>query len=170
MELLTHPFTIGLALGLAFALFVAIGGWNKRRTLRKDNRQLREHLHTQLTINSKGNQALQAEIEQLKKQSENLRISLATRTSRPDKSELRTLYLYDKTIHMMYEKAPGFAPAWESTMREAEIEMDKMSTGVLAWVKRIIRPSLGSGRTQPAGSTKELSTDINVIENAKHED
>ncbi|MDD5664502.1 MAG: hypothetical protein PHT71_09625 [Victivallaceae bacterium] len=94
MELLTHPFTIGLALGLAFALFVAIGGWNKRRTLRKDNRQLREHLHTQLTINSKGNQALQAEIEQLKKQSENLRISLATMTSRPDKSELRTLYLY----------------------------------------------------------------------------
>lgn len=162
MELLTHPFTIGLALGLAFALFIAISGWNKRRALRKDSRQLREHLHTQMTISSQGNQTLLLEVEQLKKQNENLRISLATMKNRPDKSELQTLYLYDKAIHLMYEKAPGFAPAWESTMKEAEIELDKMNTGVLAWVKKIIRPSLGSGRSQ-LNRPSESDTDIQVI-------
>ena len=142
MEQLTDPFTLGLLLGIAFACIIAIGGWSRRRSLVKDNRLLREHLQTQMTINAKGNQSTLQEIEQLKKQNENLRITLATLKNRPDKSELRTLYLYDKAIHLMYEKAPGFAPAWESIIKEAESDMERTSTGLIAWARRVIRPSL----------------------------
>ena len=108
----------------------------------KDNRLLREHLQTQMAINAKGNQSTLQEIEQLKKQNENLRITLATLKNRPDKSELRTLYLYDKAIHLMYEKAPGFAPAWESIIKDAESDMERTSSGLIAWARRVIRPSL----------------------------
>lgn len=157
MEILSHPFTLGLLLGLVITAVVAINGWLKRRSLVKDNNLLREHLQVQMTINTKGNQETLQELEQLKKQNENLRVSLAALKNRPDKSELRTLYLYDKAIHMMYEKAPGFAPAWESFLKEAEAEMEKISTGFVAWARKVIHPSLTAGSshtTQPEGEIK----------------
>jgi len=149
MELLTNPFTLGLLLGLAITVIIAIDGWSRRRAIVKDNRLLREHLHTQMTITSQGNKAQLEELATLKKQNDNLRISLAALKNRPDRTELQTLYLYDKAIHLMYEKAPGFATAWESILKEAEMEMDKTSTGLLAWVRKAIRPSLKAGSPQP---------------------
>ena len=169
MELLTNPFTLGLLLGLAVAAFVAVGGWNRRRALVKDNRLLREHLHTQMTITSQGNRAQHDEIASLKQRNENLRISLAALKNRPDKAELRTLYLYDKAIHLMYEKAPGFAPAWESIIKEAEAEMDKTSTGLVAWVRKAIRPSLKTGSPPLSLPSKQHESDVEFIAEKKSE-
>lgn len=165
MELLTSPFTLGLTLGIIFSMIVAISGWGKRRSVVKDNRILREHLHTQMAINSEGNRASMNEIEQLKKQNENLRISLATLKNRPEKSELRTLYLYDKAIHLMYEKAPGFAPAWESIIKEAETEIEKTSTGIIAWVRKVIRPSLPSGSARVSMPVTKVDPTTHIANN-----
>lgn len=163
MEFLTHPFTLGLLLGLAITALVAITAWSRRRALAKENRLLREHLHTQMSINAQGNQAQMEQIATLTKQNENLRISLAVLKDRPDKSELRTLYLYDKAIHLMYEKAPGFAPAWENVLREAELEQEKASTGVMAWVRKVIRPSLATGNPQPALPSAQSPQNVEFI-------
>ena len=130
-ELLMHPFSLGLELGLLATIVVAIVLWLSKRTLIKDNRTLREHLHTQTTINAKGNQNLIQELEQLKTRNENLRITIAALKNKTSKSELQTLYLYDKAIHLMYEKAPGFAPVWESILRDAEIERQKVYNGLI---------------------------------------
>jgi hypothetical protein len=150
MDILNHPFVLGFGLGLLIALAVAVSGWNKRRALSKEMRQLRDHLHTQMTITAQGNQSVQAEVAALKKQNENLRISLSTLQSRPDKAEQRLLYVYDRAIHMMIEKAPGFAPSWESILKEAENEVAQHETGLIAWVKKTIRPALA----MPGGAVR----------------
>jgi hypothetical protein len=148
MELLTQPFPLGLMLGLMCGLVIVLVGWvdawGRRRSLVKDNQHLREHLRTMMAITEKGYQDAIQEIDQLKKQNENMRISFAALKNRPDRSELCTLYRYDKAIHIMYATAPGFAPAWEAAMQEADTEMGKMDTGILAWVRKIIRPSLSA--------------------------
>lgn len=46
LEVLKKPFTLGLLLGLVFALIIAVRSWIKRRSLMKDNRMLREQLQT----------------------------------------------------------------------------------------------------------------------------
>ncbi len=148
MELLTNPFTLGLLLGLAIATIGAISSRLRRRALVKENRVLRDHLHTQMSINAKANQAQTEQIATLTKQNENLRISLAALKNRPDKSEQHALLLYDKAIHLMYENAPGFAPAWENALKVAEQELEKASTGLIPWFRKIIRPSLAAGKTQ----------------------
>lgn len=132
----------------------------------KENQLLREHLQVQMKINTKGNQETLQELEELKKKNENLRVSLAVLKNRPDKSELRTLYLYDKAIHMMYEKSPGFASAWESFIKDAEAEMEKTSTGLVAWARRVIHPSLSSGSSH----TKQGEEDITFIQQEERSD
>jgi hypothetical protein len=144
IDFLTQPFVLGLLLGLAAAAYVALAGWSRRRALATELKTLQGHLHTQLTINAQGNQATQQELAALKQQNENLRISLATLQAKPDKAELRLLHVYDRAIRLMSEKAPGFAPSWESILREAEAEIAQADTGLTAWVRKSFRPLLGS--------------------------
>ena len=137
-----HPFIIGLATGLLVALVVWLRGIFKSLTLSRDNKTLKSHLHTQMEITAKGNQNTQSELETLRKQNENLRITVATLKNKPGKAELRTLQLYDRAIRTMHEKAPGFAPAWENVLKEAEEEMQKTDTGVLPFIRKVLGPSV----------------------------
>lgn len=150
VELLANPFTLGLILGLTIAIAIAFTGWNARRELKRKIRDLEGHLHTKMQIDAKGSLALQTEVDELKKKNENLRISNHSLMSRPDKRELQTLHLYDKAIHLMYEKSPGFATAWEFILQEAQRELDETKTGLTAWVRKAIRPSLKSSNALPA--------------------
>ncbi len=142
---LAHPFTWGLLVGLVFAAWAFFGGWSARRALKREVRRLEEHSRTAAEINAKGNQALLDEVAELRKANENLRISLAALKDKPDRAELQKLYLLDRGVHLMYERAPGFAPAWEGILKEVQAEMDKTSSGLLPWIRRIVRPSLGPG-------------------------
>ena len=42
----------------------------------------------------------------------------------------------------MSERAPGYAPAWENCVKEAESEVIKTETGLLPFIKKVFRPSL----------------------------
>ena len=144
MDLLTNRFVLGLIFGLIIGGIIAFNLWKAGRALKKENQNLRDHLHTQLTITARGNKDVSDEVERLKAQNENLRISLATLQNKPDRSDLRTLYVYDKAIHRMYQKVPGFAAAWEVTVEEAEAEMQQIDSGRMAWLRRAIRPAPAS--------------------------
>ncbi|WP_335987071.1 hypothetical protein, partial [Spongiibacter tropicus] len=161
---LTNPWPV--LLDHYIAIIVAFNGWRARRGIVKENRNLKDHLHTEMGINAIGNEEQRKKLEELSKKNENLRISLAALKNRADKSELRTLYLYDKAIHMMYEKSPGFAPAWESVLKEAEGELAKTETGLLAWTRKIIRPALGVERAavQPPAVEDSRSSRISVTD------
>lgn len=162
LKILGYPFTKGLVVGLIFAAWALWSGWSARRALRREARretqrlegeiaklqgeirELKEHWNTATELARKGNQALMDENAELKKQNENLRISLAELKNKPDRAEIQKLYLLDKAVHLMYSRAPGFAPAWESILQEAQAELDKTSSGLIPWIRRIIHPSAGA--------------------------
>jgi len=157
-EYLKHPFTLGLLLGLAVAAVAWKSGFSTRRRLGKelrklenDMRELQGHLNTQLKINAQGNDTLQRELEEMRRQNENLRVSVATLQSKPGKAELRHLQVTDSAVRLMREQAPGFAPAWEKALRQAEQDLEAGESGLKKLVRRVI-PGIGIGMGG-AGST-----------------
>ena len=148
LKILAHPFTWGLAIGFVFAAWAFFAGWSARRGLRRDirrletvNEKLAATFQTQSEILAKANRDLQGEIAVLKESNGNLKVSLDALKNKPERAELQKLYLLDKAVHLMYERAPGFAPAWEGALREAQAELDKTSSGLLPWIRRIVHPS-----------------------------
>lgn len=157
-EYLKHPFTLGLLLGLAVAAVAWKSGFSARRRLAKDIRrlenELRElqgHLNTQLKINAQGNDTIQKDLDEHRRQNENLRVSLAAMQSKPGKAELRHAQITENAVRLMREQAPGFAPAWEKAMRQAELELEAGESGLKKLVRRVI-PGIGMS-SGPSSST-----------------
>jgi chromosome segregation ATPase len=162
-QYLKDPFTLGLLLGLAVAAVAWKSGFSTRRRLARDirklendMRELQGHLNTQLKINAQGNDTLQRELEELRRQNENLRVSVATLQSKPGKAELRHFQVTESAVRMMREQAPGFAPAWEKAMRQAEVDLEAGESGLKKLVRRVI-PGIGNsgGGNSPTASVQD---------------
>lgn len=159
---LQHPFTWGILLGLLIAGFIWKSGFSARRNLARELKRvegelknLQTHLNTQLKITASGNESLQAELESLRKQNEVLRVNQASLQQKPGRAELRQLHVQEIAIRTMREQAPGFAPAWEKAIRQAEQEVDAAESGLVKLVRRVI-PGLGnSPAATPALVTAE---------------
>lgn len=133
MEFEASIFGVGLGLGLLIALSVWINSLSKR----KEIAELKKHLHTQMSINAKGYEQLQNEVEKLKKENENLRITIATLSNKPGRAELKTLHIWDKAIRILTLKSPTFAPAWEMAIAEANKEIEDAESGMKALVRKV---------------------------------
>jgi len=142
MEWLNHPFSYGLGLGVLGMILVWLNAVLKRRSLVKELDTLRTHLHRQMEINQKGHDKVGQEVEMLRQQAENLRLTNATLKQKPGRAELQTLVAYDKALRMMQGRVPGFAPAWESVLSDAEKEVQQTETGLLPLIRKAFRPSL----------------------------
>jgi len=152
-----NPLVGGIVIGLIVALLVWKSGFTTRRRLSKDIRklenELRElqgHLNTQLKINAQGNDALTKEVEELRRQNENLRVSAAAMQAKPGRAELRHTQITETAVRLMREIAPGFSPAWERAMRQAESEIEASESGLKKLVRRVI-PSIGMSSTNESG-------------------
>lgn len=150
IEALKNPFVWGLLLGLLMVAFVLKSGFTARRHAKREIqrltaelRDLQGHLNTQLKINATGNEALQSELDELKRQNEALRVNHATLQQKPGRAELRLLQTYEIAIRAMREQAPGFAPAWEKALRQAEADVEAADSGLKKLVRRIV-PGLGN--------------------------
>ncbi|WP_269526584.1 hypothetical protein [Coraliomargarita parva] len=143
----TQAWVIGLLGGLAVAFFIWTRGLVQLRTLKikasaealklqSEIENLRRHILTQTEINSKGNESLQGEIDQLKAQLANLGETVAAYKQKPGRAELRTLHLYEKAVRIMHARAPGFGSAWESALQDAEMEIKKEESGLLGWIRK----------------------------------
>jgi hypothetical protein len=150
-EYLKHPFALGLLLGLVVAAVAWKSGFSARRRLARDVRklegELRElqgHLNTQLKINAQGNEVLQRELEELRRHNENLRVGLATSQAKPGRAELRHAQVTEGALRLMREQAPGFAPAWEKAMRQAEADLEAGESGFKKLIRRVV-PGIGTG-------------------------
>lgn len=149
-QILQNHFTWGLLLGLLIAAFIWKSGFTASRQLRRENRQisaeikeLQGHLNTQLKINATGNEALQKDLDALRSQNENLRMSNAALQQKPGRAEQRQLQLYEIAIRNMREQAPGFAQAWERALRSGETELEEADSGLKKLVRRVL-PNLGN--------------------------
>ncbi|MCU0780789.1 MAG: hypothetical protein MUF04_06780, partial [Akkermansiaceae bacterium] len=132
------------------------------KRLHGEMRDLQSHLNTQLKINATGNEKLLAELESLRSQNETLRVNLAALQQKPGRAELRQLQVFDGAIRTLREQAPGFAPAWEKAVRQAETELEAADSGLMKLVRRVI-PGLPGAPTasQPAPQAIETSQDGN---------
>lgn len=159
LSILSHSFTWGLIAGLALCLVVwrtgAIARREQKREIKRLNTELTDlnkHLGQQLKITASGNEALNAELASLREKNENLRVSIATLQQKPGKAEARLLQVYDRAVHLLLERAPGFAPAWESAIRDAEAHVADSESGLTKLVRRVTRPALGAATTQTTSS------------------
>jgi len=144
-NLLKEPFVWGLLLGLLIAFFLWKTGFSTSRRLAREIkrlegelRELTGHLNTQLKINASGNQSLQTELDALRLQNETLRVNLAALQQKPGRAELRQLQITETAIRTMREQAPGFAPAWEKALRQAEADVEAADSGLKKLVRRVI--------------------------------
>lgn len=158
-----HPFTLGLLLGLLIAAFIWKSGFSAKRNLSRELKRvegemknLQEHLNTQLKITASGNQTLQAELESLKKQNETLRVNNAGLQTKPGRAEMRQLQIQENAIRAMREQAPGFAPAWEKALRQAESEVQASESGFVKQLVQKVIPGFG-GATPALTVTDETS-------------
>lgn len=117
---------------------------------------LQQHLNTQLKINASGNEALQVELDDLRKQNELLRINNAALLQKPGRAEQRLLQVQEIAIRTMREQAPGFASAWEKAIRQGETEVDASESGLKKLVRRVLP---GLGNSTPVLMNSEDSTD-----------
>ncbi|MCP4179834.1 MAG: hypothetical protein GY756_18900 [bacterium] len=151
-SILSNHFVWGLILGLLIWLFTIIKCLLSMRSIKKNyNRQLKnmnteknkikQHLQTQLEIEADSKEAQKKNLQSLKDEIENLRGMVQTLKQTPKKEEMLLLQIYDRAIHLMHERAPGFAPTWEVTLREAQEEQEKARKGLIPFIKRIVRPS-----------------------------
>lgn len=152
MEIISNHFVWGLAVGLIIWIYSSIRFMIRISQLKRNaNIQLRtvtaekakymQHLQTQLEIDAASKETQKKTIETLKAENENMRSMVQYLKQEPKKEEILMLQVYDKAIHLMHERAPGFAPTWEATLREAQVELEKTQKGFIPFIKRIIRPS-----------------------------
>lgn len=136
--IIANPFAKGLAIGIFFCIIILVRGIMRRRELTKEVSRLRTHLHTKLEIDSKENERRKQELEILKQERDNLRITVQSLNQKPGRKEIRQFYVYQTALDMMFEKAPGFAPAWQITLKEAENLFEKSEKGVVPLLKRLM--------------------------------
>lgn len=159
LEILSHPFSWGLLLGLGLVIFVWRSGAKDRKFLKaelkrikEENSELQGHLNTQLKINAKGNELLQNQLDELREQNETLRVNLSTVQQKPGKAELRRLEVTEAAISVMREQAPGFAQAWEKALRESEDDYVAAEGGL----KKLMRKVVPSFRATPDTGGKKV--------------
>ncbi len=138
MTIITNPFAKGLAIGLVVCVIIYLRGYLRRRELAKEVDRLRAHLHTKLEIDSTENERRKNDMERLKQEKDNLQITVQSLNQKPGRKEIRQYYVYQTALDIMFEKAPGFAPAWQITLKEAENLFDKSEKGVVPLLKRLM--------------------------------
>lgn len=142
LELLTHPFTLGLLicalfLTCAFLLFTLI------KTKFEFSRYKR-HLSDKLELEAKTIQTLRNEKDQVGKENENLRIKAAQAGEQPLNKLERELEILARAEKHMMINAPGFAPAWETAKSHSLAEIQEEEAGNTL-PKRIFRKFFGTG-------------------------
>lgn len=142
LVVLADPFAKGLLLGLILCIIVYFRSFLRRRELNKEVARLRSHLHTKLEIDSRDNERRKNELETLKQERDNLRITVQSLNQKPGRKEVRQFFIYQTALDIMFEKAPGFAPAWQITLKEAENLFEKSERGVVPLLKRFMPTNL----------------------------
>jgi len=161
-EFLLSPFAGGLALGLLLTFFTWKSAFSAKRALKKDmarisaeNKELQQHLNTQLKVSAEGNESLQQKLEDMREKNENLRVNMSTLQQKPGRAELRQLTIIENGIGIMREQAPGFAQAWEKAVRQAEVDYEASESGIKKLVRKVLP---GIGTAGPVIHEEETST------------
>ena len=132
----------GIAGGLAVALIIFIVMMIKINNLKGSNakevRKLKDMLTDRMELESEGLTKLKKENEELKKQNENLRISIQTYAQKPGRKELQRLTVYQTAADRLTINSPGFGAAWQAALKESEEEFEKTYIGIHPFIRKLI--------------------------------
>ena len=112
------------------------------RRYKKELREYKEHLERQMKLTAEGSKKQEEELNTLKQNNENLRISVQTLGQKPGGAETRLLNIYDSSLRKMMLKAPGFSSAWEVALQESEREYEENERGFKSIIKKVFGPSI----------------------------
>jgi hypothetical protein len=124
---------IGL-LAIFFSLWLS--SLSARSSLKREVEELKKHLHINMSVHAKGTEEMQKEVDKLKRENENLRITVSTLSNKPRRAELKMLDTWDRAIKILILRSPAFAPAWEMALVEAGKEVEETYSGIKALVRR----------------------------------
>ena len=134
---------ISLGLGIVIGIVLwAIKSFFTVRHYKKELKDYKNHLERQMKLTQEGSRKLEEDYEKLKKENENLRVTVKTLGQKPGRNELRLLNIYDSALRKMVLKAPGFAQGWELSMQEAEREYEENEKGLKTVIKKVFGPSI----------------------------
>ncbi len=132
----------GIAGGLGVALIVFIVMLVKLKSLKSSNtaeiKKLKDMLNTRMELENEGINKLKEEAEKLRKENENLRISLQTYAQKPGRKELQRLTVYQTAADRLTINSPGFGAAWQAALKESEEEFQKTYVGIQPFIRKLI--------------------------------
>jgi Fe-S cluster assembly iron-binding protein IscA len=134
---------VSLGIGIVIGVVLwAIKSFFTVRHYKKELKEYKSHLERQMKLTQEGSRKLEEDLEKLKKENENLRVTVKTLGQKPGRNELRLLNIYDSALRKMMLKAPGFAQGWELSMQEAEREYEENEKGLKTVIKKVFGPSI----------------------------
>lgn len=132
----------GLGAGLLGALVVLF--WQLARRGREkaahkaETARLKEMLNDRMDLESTGLSSLKVELERLRKENENLRLTVAALSQKPGRKEVQRLQVYQEAIDKLTVSSPGFGAAWQTCLKEAEADMERTYTGGLPFFRKLV--------------------------------
>lgn len=151
-HVLSHPFTLGLLLGLVFtslAIYQLVA-------LKFEIKRYKRHLSDKLEIEAESMKRGRGEVETLRKENENLRVKIAALNELPDRKLQRDVEIFARAEKRMMVSVPGFAPAWEGAKSEAGSELEDEENG-RSLPKRVLTRLFGPGRREEKALTESES-------------
>ena len=159
-ELLRHPFFWGLATGLVLTVITILANIKSNLALKSTIRELKTALdvqqRTQLELSSKREE----ELKNLQGQIDNLKETNTFLRQKPSAQELRQLQIYEETLRLMTENAPGFAQAWQKQLRDVEIHVGESNSGITRLVKKFFSSGKETLPTQSEKSQKKSEIEV----------
>lgn len=151
-------FGIGLIVGLICLLVVFIIMLIRKsisdKKHKKEMVELKKVLATRMEIENAGVHSVKTEVDILKKENENMRITLSTLDQKAGRKEMRQLQLYQIAIEKLMVSSPGFAPAWQQALKEAEDNLKNSIAGKIPFIGRFISSSDSHVLIEDKDSTK----------------
>jgi len=133
---------IGLGCGIFLALVVYFWQLSKRRTDKKKSetevKKYKNMLADRMDLESDGISGLKIELEKLRKENENLRITNSNLLLKPGRKEVQRLQVYQTAIDRLVINSPGFGAAWQSALKESEAEFEQTYSGAKPFFKKIL--------------------------------
>lgn len=138
MENILYGLAAGLIIALITYIVMAVKLKSAKSAAEKENARLRQMLSDRMELESEGVARLKKENEELRKNNENLRISMQTYAQKPGRKELQRLTVYQTAVDRLIINSPGFGAAWQAALKESEDEFEKTYTGVQAFIRKMI--------------------------------
>ena len=151
MDFLHNHFYLGLGIGVVLGLigvtFALLRLWDTKGEVKR----LKRHLAEKLELEAEATSRLRQDLQEMKRQNENLRIKVANLNQYPDKRLQRELEVYARAEKFMVSNSPGFPAVWEEAKRNAITGLQDEETG-RSLPKRVFNALLNRPTTKGSNS------------------